>query len=71
MDPQVADSEEAEMDRDSDMTALENDAVDHGAFIDAQGNEVRITEQMIRQACDFLAAQLPNHHAVAAERTKI
>lgn len=44
------------------------DTLDHGAFINAQGEEVQITEQMIQQACAALAKQLPNHHAVAAER---
>ncbi|MGI9285003.1 MAG: PA1571 family protein [Pseudomonadales bacterium] len=47
----------------------DEDTVDHGAFIDAQGNEVQITEQMIKQACEALAEQLPNHHAIAAERS--
>lgn len=47
----------------------DEDTLDHGAFIDAQGNEVQITEQMIQQACEALAEQLPNHHAVAAERS--
>ncbi|MGI9294629.1 MAG: PA1571 family protein [Pseudomonadales bacterium] len=50
-------------------TASDEDTLDHGAFIDAQGNEVQITEQMIQQACESLAKQLPNHHAIAAERS--
>ncbi len=45
------------------------DTLDHGAFINAQGEEVQITEEMIRQACAALAEQLPNHHAIAAERS--
>ncbi len=49
--------------------APDEDTLDHGAFIDAQGNEVQITEQMIQQACEALAEQLPNHHAIAVEQS--
>ncbi len=47
----------------------DEDTLDRGSIVDAQGNEVQITERMIRQACAALAEQLPNHHAVAAERS--
>ncbi len=50
----------------STMTLAEN-TLDHGSIIDAHGNEVQITEHMILQACDVLAEQVPNHHAVVAE----
>ena len=47
----------------------EEDTLDHGSIVDADGNEVQITEAMIQQACDALARQVPNHHAVAAVRS--
>ncbi len=50
--------------------ASKEDTLEHGSIIDAQGNEVQITEHMIRQACKSLAEQLPNHHAVAAARSR-
>lgn len=48
------------------VNASKEDTLEHGSIIDTQGNEVHITEHMIRQACESLAEQLPNHHAVAA-----
>lgn len=39
---------------------------DHGAFINESGEEVKITEEMILQACQSLEEKVCNHIAQAA-----